>query len=361
MQRALINWYNKHKRDLPWRRTQDPYAIWVSEIMLQQTQVDTVIPYYQRFLKRFPTIRELARASEDDVLALWSGLGYYRRARLLHRAAQIVAVQHNGVFPRDRAARLKLPGLGAYTAGAIASIAFNLPEPIVDGNVARVFSRYFGIHEPLGSRQNDELLWSHAHKLVPKHKPGDFNQALMELGATVCKKTEPLCQQCPIRRGCVAFAQNKTAQLPIAKVRKAPKKVTWQALLITKTQRGQKHVALMQNSGALYGGLWSLPTIEGSSQQTLKALADQLNIDVPLRLKPVAKLKHQLTHRTLTVKLYHIKAHTLTKTKLTNDVRWATLKQSDALALSTLTRRLLQSAQPNKAPLLSDFPTARHI
>ena len=208
---ALLAWYRAHRRDLPWRRTRDPYAIWISEAMLQQTRVETVIPYWERFLARFPDVEALATADADDVIACWAGLGYYSRARNLHRAAQIVVERHAGRLPADVELLRELPGVGRYTAGAVASIAFDRPAPIVDGNVARVLARLFGIAADVRSRAVQERLWREAEELARGEDPGALNQALMELGAMVCTPRAPRCADCPWSRRCAAFAHGSAA------------------------------------------------------------------------------------------------------------------------------------------------------
>src|SRR6266853_4739327 len=208
VRRALLRWYDQHRRDLPWRETRDPYRIWLSEIMLQQTRVAAVLEHYRIFLERFPNVQALAAASEDAVLAAWSGLGYYRRARMLHRAAQQIAKQHGGRFPQNSETLLALPGIGRYTAAAIASIAFAEPIAVVDGNVERVLQRFVGIN--LTTPQ----IWQHAQALLADSRPGDFNQAMMELGATVCVPREPRCPMCPVRRWCVTQQSGRSEISP---------------------------------------------------------------------------------------------------------------------------------------------------
>jgi A/G-specific adenine glycosylase len=208
--RALLRWYDKHRRDLPWRETRDPYRIWLSEIMLQQTRVAAVLEHYRIFLERFPNVLALAAASEDAVLAAWSGLGYYRRARMLHQAAQQITEQHGGCFPQNSEALLALPGIGRYTAAAIASIAFAEPVAVVDGNVERVLQRFIGIN--LTTPQ----IWHHAQALLADSRPGDFNQAMMELGATVCVPREPRCPMCPVRNWCAKQQSGRSPISPIA-------------------------------------------------------------------------------------------------------------------------------------------------
>jgi A/G-specific adenine glycosylase len=211
---ALVRWVRRDHRDLPWRLGRDPYAIWVSEIMLQQTRVEVVVPYYERFLERFPDVEALAAAPLDDVLRAWAGLGYYRRARQLHAAAAIVARDHHGRLPADEAALRALPGIGRYTAGAIRSIAFGEPAPIVDGNVARVLSRLFALPGGPGDSVWERRLWTLAGQLVPATDPSAFNQGLMELGATVCTPRSPRCAACPLARHCRALAEGRPEAYP---------------------------------------------------------------------------------------------------------------------------------------------------
>ncbi|HET7903271.1 MAG TPA: A/G-specific adenine glycosylase, partial [Candidatus Eisenbacteria bacterium] len=211
---ALLRWYGRNRRDLPWRRARDPYAIWVSEIMLQQTRVETVVPYYERFLERFPTLHALARSSESSVLAAWSGLGYYRRARNLRDAASLVARDHGGAIPRDPAALRALPGIGAYTAAAIASIAFDRPAAAVDGNVVRVIARWDGRRGRRDDAALRRAVTARAESLAPGARPGDWTQALMELGATLCLPRDPLCERCPVARWCRARRGGRPDRYP---------------------------------------------------------------------------------------------------------------------------------------------------
>ena len=219
----LLQWYDRVKRDLPWRRSGDPYCIWLSEIMLQQTRVETVKGYYARFLERCPTVQALAQAPEETVLKLWEGLGYYSRARNLHKAAKAIVNEHGGVFPATYEEILKLPGIGPYTAGAIASIAFGQPVPAVDGNVIRVTSRLCGIRENVGVPSVRRKLEEEAAALVPKKRPGDFNQAMMDLGATVCVPGTPSCERCPLRTLCDAYAAGDAEDLPVLPRKSPPK------------------------------------------------------------------------------------------------------------------------------------------
>lgn len=211
----LINWYSNYKRDLPWRKTQNPYFIWLSEIILQQTQVKQGLPYYYAFVKQYPSVFDLANASEEDVLKLWQGLGYYSRARNLHATAQHIALELNGVFPNSYKGLIQLKGIGDYTASAIASIAFNEVAAVVDGNVYRVLSRYFGIDTPINSTQGIKEFKALASTLIDKHQPATYNQAIMEFGAIQCKPKNPECEVCPLKNGCMALQKNALDQLPV--------------------------------------------------------------------------------------------------------------------------------------------------
>jgi len=291
--RDLLDWYQQHKRDLPWRRTSDPYAIWLSEIMLQQTQVATVIPYYERFLQKFPRVHDLAAAPLDDVLKLWAGLGYYSRARNLHKGAQTIVERFGGKIPTSPELIREIPGIGAYTAGAILSIAYGLPEPLVDGNVARVFSRLFLLKGDWRKNPLKDQLWAHARevqaalaqtKLKIKNPSGDLNQALMELGATVCTPQNPQCLLCPVSEHCSARAKGQQDQYP--EVLTAKKSPVWKitAWLVTDT-KGRTLFA-QRSADGLFGGLWEVP------MELTAANATQ---------KPKRSITHILSHRELRI------------------------------------------------------------
>lgn len=262
IRRKLLGWYDDASRDLPWRHTRDPYAVWVSEVMLQQTRVDTVIPYYERFLARFPTLHALAEADEDAVLSHWSGLGYYRRARLLHAGVREVVAQYGGAVPEDADARRSLPGVGRYTAGAIGSIAFGREEPVVDGNVTRVLARLMRIKTPVGASVTTERLWEEAARLVLGERPGDLNQALMELGATICTPKQPRCDACPVSDTCRAHVTREVDEIPVPRARKAPKEVKLAAVVATRGRGTERKVWLVKGERALFGGLWGVPMAE---------------------------------------------------------------------------------------------------
>jgi A/G-specific adenine glycosylase len=299
LRKALLKWFDRHQRDLPWRRTRDPYAIWLSEIMLQQTQVSTVIPYWERFLARFPSVHLLAEAPLDDVLGLWRGLGYYSRARLLHRAAQTVVAEHAGKWPSNADDLRTLPGFGRYTAGAVASIAFGEEAPLVDGNVARVFSRWFLIEGEPGNKAREETLWNYAEVCVRGERPGDWNQALMELGATVCVKHEPSCRLCPVSEHCQARKAGREHELPPARQRAAPKAMH---LYCAVARKGNQVLLGRRENRGLFGGLWELP-----SSLKLLGLSTLVGAKGPAPAR-LGKVERVLTHRKLTLELFAVRA-----------------------------------------------------
>jgi A/G-specific adenine glycosylase len=305
----LLAWYAEARRDLPWRRTRDPYRVWVSETMLQQTRVETVVPYYERFLREFPTVGALAEAPEERVLSLWSGLGYYRRARMLHAAAKQVAAGPGGSVPSDAQGLRALPGVGAYTAGAIASIAFGRPAALVDGNVARVLARLFAIEEDVTGEARARV-WSLAEALVthPAGEPGDFNQALMELGATTCVPRNPRCDACPVRAQCGGLAAGIAADLPLKKAKRPPVPVQWTAIVLASETRV---LLARRRPDVLFGGLWeppgttsATPAVAGGAapDDRVDALAGRLGCD-RAELEPAGQVVHVLSHRLLQVEV----------------------------------------------------------
>lgn len=264
MAAAIADGYRKARRDLPWRRAVDPYAIWVSEIMLQQTRVATVIPYWQRWMARFPTVTALAEAPLDEVLAAWSGLGFYGRARNLHRGAREVLERWAGVLPRAAAELQAVPGIGPYTAGAIASIAYGERAALVDGNVARVFARLFGLEEDIKAPATMRLLWRHAEALMAAlpagYEPGELNQGLMELGATVCGVGEPRCAMCPVASQCAALAAGAQRRLPVSRAGTPQAALPELRLHALWVMRGAQLVLARRKPRGLFGGLWELPS-----------------------------------------------------------------------------------------------------
>jgi A/G-specific adenine glycosylase len=290
LQRALLRHYSCNHRDLPWRRTRDPYRIWLSEVMLQQTRVATVVERYDDFLRRFPDIRALAGAREEEVCEAWAGLGYYSRARNLHAAARRIVEQHGGQLPPTSAALATLPGIGDYTAGAIASIAFGEPSAAVDGNVKRVVSRLFAISAPAASAAAKHRVRELAHRLAQCERPGDLNQALMDLGAMICTPKSPDCDRCPARRFCAAYAQGATTRYPRRRMPRAERPTLEMAFLWHRSRSG---VWLQRRPlQGLWAGLWQLPGEEGpGSRERLTQ-----RFDAPTS-RCIAEVRHQLTHR----------------------------------------------------------------
>ena len=265
--RAVLAWYDRHgRKDLPWQKKITPYRVWVSEIMLQQTQVTTVIPYFQRFMDRFPTVRTLADAPVDDVLHLWTGLGYYARARNLHKAARQVVQEHAGVFPRDIDALTALPGIGRSTAGAIASISMDLRAPILDGNVKRVLTRFFAIPGWPGERAVELRLWDEVERLTPRTRLRDYTQVMMDLGATVCTRRQPDCPACPLQKACLAHAAGNPHDYPTSK----PKKTlpVRQTMMLLARDSEDRILLVQRPPSGLWGGLWCFPECEDDNVDT---------------------------------------------------------------------------------------------
>ncbi|MFO0581309.1 MAG: A/G-specific adenine glycosylase [Anaeromyxobacter sp.] len=351
LRRALLAWYDRARRDLPWRGPRgvaqpavDPYAAWIAEVMLQQTQVATALPYWRRFLARFPTLEALARAREEDVLAAWSGLGYYARARRLGPAAREALARHGGL-PRTLEALLELPGFGPYTAGAVASIAFGVRAPAVDGNAVRVLARLFAVPGDPASPGVKRRLEAIAAALVPARRPGDWNQAVMELGATVCRKPTPACERCPVAPRCLARQQGREGELPPARAR-APRR----ALLVAcALDPGADAVALVRRpAGGLFGGLWVLPGVEVRSWRGAEAaLGRHLEglAGPSVRVgRLLAEVDRTLTHRDLRLRAY---ACELPRTGRVGDsagLRWVELRDIEGLGVPTATRALLDAA-----------------
>ena len=296
----LLKWYDKNKRSLPWRDHPDAYAVWISEIMLQQTRVETVIPYFERWMRLFPTVHALADASEQDILNTWEGLGYYSRARNLHKAARIIVREHGGELPRETHLLIKLPGIGRYTAGAISSIAFGLDEPALDGNLKRVYARLHDLTEVVDSSQGEKILWEIARKNLPKGQAGDFNQALMDLGAMVCTPKNPRCSLCPLRTSCKACKNGTKNVRPVRSVKKAvPHYVHATGVII---EDGRVLLAQRPSKGLL-GSMWEFPNgrVEGDpAGGVTKVLRRGYNLSVR-RKEALGVVQHAYTHFKVTV------------------------------------------------------------
>lgn len=305
LRRALLAWYRANARDLPWRRTRDPYRIWLSEIMLQQTRVKAVLGYYQRFLDALPTVQALAEADEQRVLKLWEGLGYYSRARNLRRAARTVVTEHGGLFPHAADELQKLPGVGRYTAGAIASIAFGRRAAVLDGNVKRVLARLLRVDQSVDDSAVIRALWAAAEWLVPARAPGDFNQAMMELGARICLPRRPLCRRCPARRLCAAFAAGRQEELPH---RRAKKAVPHHDIVVAVIAKRGRYLIGRRPPDAMLGGLWELPggkiePGETHAQALVREIREECGLEVSVGEK-VTAVEHAYSHFTITLHAY---------------------------------------------------------
>ncbi len=306
--RRLLAWYVKHARDLPWRHSRDAYRVWLSEVMLQQTQVETVRAYFERFVTAWPTAGDLAAADEQQVLRAWEGLGYYRRARNLHAAAKRVVAEHHGKFPCDVPGLMALPGVGRYTAGAIASIAYDRPAPIVEANTARLYARLIALREPMAGAAGQRALWALAEQLVPRRGAGRFNQALMELGALVCTPERPSCDRCPVASHCKAKLQQITSVVPVAKRRPAVTELREAAVVV---RRGGDVLLRQCGPAERWAGLWDFPRFAVEAEGPLFA-ADELVAGVE-RLTGVvcgapkhrATLRHAVTRFRIKLDCYH--------------------------------------------------------
>jgi A/G-specific adenine glycosylase len=257
----LLRWFDRHgRKDLPWQKAVTPYRIWLSEIMLQQTQVTTVIPYYRKFLQRFPNLKSLAAADIDEVLSHWSGLGYYARARNLHKAAQLIVAQHGGRFPKDIDTITALPGIGRSTAGAILAFSFGQRHPILDGNVKRVLARVIALDQWPGSRDGEAALWQWSERLTPRHRIADYTQAIMDLGATVCTRSKPACDRCPMTSLCRAHRDNRVAELPVRKpTADKPKR---SAIFLMIRNPANEILLVRRPPAGIWGGLWCFPQVD---------------------------------------------------------------------------------------------------
>jgi A/G-specific adenine glycosylase len=359
---ALVGWFRSNARDLPWRRTLDPYAVWISEIMLQQTQVKTVVPYWERWMRELPTVRELARAPEPRLLKLWEGLGYYTRVRNLKRAAERILQDHHGRFPAAATAILDLPGVGRYTAGAIGSIAFNQPTAILDGNVIRVLTRLLAIQGDPKAKPVNETLWNHAQQLVsaaailpappptpPRLSSGpcsDLNQSLMELGATVCLPTDPRCGDCPLAQSCRAFQKGTPESFPESAARP---KTTARHFVAFLVQRDGAILVRQRPAGGVNAGLWEFPNVETPPMDSPSPATTE-----PFRITgPFAVVNHSITRYRI-----RLEAHfaDMLAAKPPESVEWRSLRDLPSLPFSSahakLREQLLRANNPPDSGLL---------
>ncbi len=343
----LVPWYRRSRRLLPWRTTgpttSDPYRVWVSELMLQQTRVEVVVPYFLRFTERFPHLESLAEASEAEVLALWSGLGYYSRGRALHRAARILVRERSGRFPEDVEGWMALPGVGRYTAGAIVSIAFGKPAPIVDGNVARVLTRLYGLHGDPRSGALQRKLWKLAEEILPRRSVSDFNQALMELGALLCTPRAPKCLLCPLREECVAHREGIEERLPEISARPKPTAVVMAAAVV----EIRKRLLLYRRTrrGALRD-LWELPLgecLNGEGPREAIAREGRATYGLSLELgEEVARVKHSIMNRRITLHAFEAGIKHKSASGSESEYRWVGREAIGKLAISSLVRKVIE-------------------
>jgi A/G-specific adenine glycosylase len=309
----LLAWWRGQKADLPWRRDRDPYRVWISEIMLQQTQVATVVPYYERWMDRFPTVATLAEAPLEEVLQLWAGLGYYTRARNLHKAARQVMEELDGRLPTTAVDWQKLPGVGRYTAGAIASIAFAEPAPVLDGNVIRVFTRLYDISADVSKNSTKKALWARAAELVPAENPGDFNQALMELGQKVCRPKKPTCLLCPLQAGCLARRRGTVPERPVKPPRKRIPHYDVVAGVIWENGAApgpeSRFLIAQRPLDGLLGGMWEFPGGKQEPDESLPAaLVREIDEELAMQIaveEPLTVIEHAYTHFRITLHAFH--------------------------------------------------------
>lgn len=317
--KKLTRWYEKNKRDLPWRDTQDPYYIWLSEIILQQTRVEQGLPYYLKFVKQFPTIKHLAKANEDEVLKLWQGLGYYTRARNLHYTAKIICENRGEKFPENYEEILKLKGIGAYTAAAIASFAFDLPHPVVDGNVQRVFARIFGISEAVNSSSAERKFYALAEKLIDRKNPSTFNQAMMEFGAIHCTPINPKCEKCIFRENCIAFKTNRVQELPFKEKKSKPRNRYFNYLVI---QTGDTVFLNKRNKNDIWKNLYEFPLIESGNPLSKKEIItsagwEEILGKIRYNVDSISKThKHILSHQRIYACFWEVSISEKSKSKI---------------------------------------------
>lgn len=339
----LLNWYHKNKRTLPWRGHCDPYAVWVSEIMLQQTRVETVIPYFNKWMKLFPSVHALAEASEREVLNAWEGLGYYSRARNFRKAAGIVVEAYKGKLPSDVDELQKLPGIGRYTAGALASILFGMDEPALDGNLKRVYARLFDVKKPVNSTEGEKLLWKIARENLPKGKAADFNQALMDLGAMICLPKNPRCEVCPLARDCKAKARGTQHLRPVKTAKKAvPRYIHAAAVIVAQIANLGNVLLAKRPSRGLLAGMWEFPNarVEGNPRAGLASAlraAYSLKVRVKRGVDPIVIVEHAYSHFKVTVAAFRCELIELPKY---GNLKWVSVKELDDYPMGKVDRAI---------------------
>lgn len=340
-ERKLINWYKDYKRDLPWRNTKDPYKIWLSEVILQQTRVNQGLDYYNKFITSYPDVQSLAQAPMDNIMKLWQGLGYYSRARNLHCAANEIMTIYNGIFPNNYNNLIKLKGIGKYTAAAISSIAFKEPKVVVDGNVYRVISRFKGIFTPINLPKAHDEFATEAQMLMKKADPGLFNQALMELGSLICTPQRPDCRSCPISSACYALYNNKINELPVRKSLNKPRNRYFNYLVIT---YNDKVIIKKRTQRDIWHSLYDFPLIESGSELTLDRLIEDSNSKMQTKLKHIHFIDssgphlHKLTHQTINASFYRF--------SINKNVDFISLLNSNSEFEPIETNKIMQLAVP---------------
>jgi A/G-specific adenine glycosylase len=340
--KRLLAWYDENKRSMPWRDCDDPYKTWVSEIMLQQTRVEQAIPYFHRFMERFPTVDELAAADQQEVLKIWEGLGYYSRARNMHHAAKTVVKTYDGNIPDTEKEIRALKGIGPYTAAAVLSIAYSKAYAVVDGNVLRVLTRYLGIEDDIRSQQTKNVIQDAADDLLDTERPGDFNQAMMELGATICTPSKPDCINCPISSECTAYATLKTDSIPY----KSPaKKRPHHQIGVGIIKDDDQVLIALRPDDAMLGGLWEFPGGKQKEQETIeetvqRELKEELGVEVSI-IKPFMKLDHAYSHFKITLHAYICELmHGTPSPKSSQEIEWVSLQDLDQYPFPKANRKL---------------------
>ena len=343
--RRLLSWFAKCKRDLPWRRSNDSYRIWLSEIMLQQTRVAAVIPYYERFLENFPDVQALAGAPTDHVLKNWAGLGYYSRAKNLQSAAKEIVARHSGEFPREYQAALSLPGIGRYTAAAVLSIAYDAPHAVLDGNVARVLARIFALRGDLRVPETWRNLESAAQNLLAQKSAGDWNQAMMELGATVCTPKSPRCDECPVEKWCRARRLGIQESLPEARKKRAPVDVTLAAAVLLDPCGRTLLIRQPGGDGALFSRMWQFPALETTGRSSAASIAAHLRkefgVSADGNLSPLVPARHTVTFRKIRLEPYIVHVAQLPRIAGAGVVDLADVP---AMSISNATRKIASAA-----------------
>lgn len=344
-QYRLLTWYDQNKREMPWRDSEDPYKIWISEIMLQQTRVDQATPYYERFIARFPTVYDLADADQQEVLKVWEGLGYYSRARNLHAAANMVVDEFDGKVPDTWKEINKLKGVGPYTASAVLSIAFQKKHAVVDGNVIRVLSRFYGIEEDVRSTKTKNTIQSYADELISEERPGDFNQALMEFGATVCTPANPDCEECVLQSDCVASKTLKTDEIPYkSSKKKRPHHQIGVGIILNEDD---EVLIALRPEDAMLGGLWEFPGGKQKPDETIeetvrRELKEELEIDISVR-KAFMKLEHAYSHFKITLHAFLCELEDgIPVPKESQEVRWVSIDELVDFPFPKANRRLTE-------------------